>query len=103
MLRLTLLCSLFAVTTLAIAQPKPVLTVANWSDYINPELLTEFERQHNAEVKYVTYANAEDAETLLRGNQQVDVMVAPYQRIQGYLQDHLLAPTGMNAKQLTPH
>jgi putrescine transport system substrate-binding protein len=102
MRRLTLLCSLFAVSTLAIAQPKPALTVATWSDYINPELLVEFERQHNAEVKYVTYANAEGAETLLRGNQQVDVMVAPYQRIPSYLQDHLLAPTGMNAKQLKP-
>jgi putrescine transport system substrate-binding protein len=102
MRRLILLCSFLAASTLAIAQPKQVLTVVNWDDYVNPELLSEFERQHEAAINYVTYVNADEAEGLLRGKQAIDVMVAPYQRIPAYLQDHLLAPTGMNAKQLTP-
>lgn len=35
------------------------LTFANWSDYINPQLLDNFEKEHDVKIKYVQYSSNE--------------------------------------------
>ncbi|MES1026319.1 spermidine/putrescine ABC transporter substrate-binding protein [Gloeocapsa sp. BRSZ] len=39
--------------------PSNVLSVYNWSTYIAPEVITQFEKEFNAKVKYDTYENNE--------------------------------------------
>lgn len=47
----TLIAMCFALTILAgCGKPKPTLHVYNWSDYVDPELVTQFEKQYNCRV-----------------------------------------------------
>ena len=42
------------------AEKKPVLHIYTWSDYIKPELVQQFERDHNCKVVVDTYASNEE-------------------------------------------
>lgn len=51
------------------------LNVFNWSDYIDPELIPEFERRTGAKVQYDNYSSESELETkLLAGGGQYDVI-----------------------------
>ncbi|MEG1560453.1 MAG: spermidine/putrescine ABC transporter substrate-binding protein [Clostridia bacterium] len=39
---------------------KPTLQILNWGDYIDPELIKQFEKEFNCSVKYDTMANNEE-------------------------------------------
>ena len=45
---------------------KPVLYVFNWSDYIDPELINEFEKEFGCKIKYAFYDSNENMITKIR-------------------------------------
>src|SRR6185312_13494669 len=58
-----------------------VVNVYNWSDYIDPQVLKDFEKQYGIKVNYDVYDKNEVLETkLLTGNTGFDVVVpsAPF-------------------------
>ena len=60
-----------------------VVNVYNWSDYIDPQVLKDFEKQYGIKVNYDVYDKNEVLETkLLTGNTGFDVVVpsAPVSR-----------------------
>lgn len=55
----------------------PVLYIFNWSDYIDPELISEFEKQHGCKVKYSTYDSNENMLTKIKSSRQSFDIVFP--------------------------
>ena len=53
--------SLIGVPSLAAEDEKPTLTVFNWSEYIDPEVYAQFEKEFNCTVKEVTFETPEEA------------------------------------------
>lgn len=65
-LSLVLICAM-AVTLLAgCGESKPVLKVYNWGEYIDEDLLSEFEEQYGIEVRYSTFNTNEDLYTKVK-------------------------------------
>ena len=55
---------------------EPVLNIYNWSDYIDPELVKEFEREFGIKVNYDIYDSSEIVDTkLLTGRSGYDVVI----------------------------
>lgn len=54
--------------------PEPTLNVLNWSDYIAPELLEEFEQQHGVRVQYDNYASDGELESKMQAGARYDVI-----------------------------
>lgn len=70
---------LWALTTGCEAAEAPVLNVYNWSDYIAPETIENFERETGIEVNYDTYDSSETVEAkLLAGRTGYDVVDVAY-------------------------
>ena len=69
--QLTLLAS-----TLVWSGEEPVLNVYNWSDYIDPALVKEFEQEYGIKVNYDIYDSSEIVDTkLLTGRTGYDVVI----------------------------
>jgi putrescine transport system substrate-binding protein len=67
-----------AMAATAIAQPKleHTVNVYNWSDYIDPEVLSQFSKETGIKVQYDTFDSNETLETkLLAGKSGYDVVV----------------------------
>ena len=63
------------VSSVAHAADDPVLNVYSWTDYIAPELLSEFEREYGIHVNYDTYESSEIVDSkLLAGGTGYDVI-----------------------------
>ena len=61
------------------AGKKRVLKVLNYSDYIDPEVLKEFEKEYNVTIKYDEYEAAEEAWAKLRaGGAGYDVIITAH-------------------------
>ena len=61
----------------AAASSEPVLNVYNWSDYIQPSVITDFEKEYGIHVNYDVFDSNEILETkLLTGHTNYDI-VAP--------------------------
>jgi putrescine transport system substrate-binding protein len=59
----------------ALADAPATLNIYNWSDYIDPALLDEFEREFNIEVNYDVYDSSEMVDTkLMTGSTGYDVV-----------------------------
>ncbi len=57
------------------ARGKPRLNVFNWSNYVAPETIPEFEREHGVRVRYATYeSNEEMFAKVMSGNSGWDVV-----------------------------
>jgi len=55
---------------------KPILNIYNWSDYIDPALVEEFEQEYGIKVNYDIYDSSEIVDTkLLTGRTGYDVVV----------------------------
>ncbi len=62
--------------SVAQAAEEPLLNVYNWSDYIDPDLIEEFEREFGIKVNYDIYDSSEIVDTkLLTGRSGYDVVV----------------------------
>lgn len=70
------LAALIGLPLAAAAQPRKEVRVYNWSDYIDPALLTEFTEKTGITVVYDVYDNNEIVETkLLAGKTGYDIVV----------------------------
>jgi len=75
LLRAILPLALAVTATAALAQDK-VVNIYNWSDYIDPDVLTDFTDQTGIKVVYDVYDNNEIVETkLLAGGSGYDIVV----------------------------
>jgi putrescine transport system substrate-binding protein len=72
-----LVLAVACVSTSAIsADRENLLNIYNWSDYIDPELIEEFEREYGIKVNYDIYDSSEIVDTkLLTGHSGYDVVV----------------------------
>jgi putrescine transport system substrate-binding protein len=62
--------------TVAKGGEEPVLNVFNWSDYVDPKVLEDFQRETGIKVRYDVFASNEVLETkLLTGNSGYDIVV----------------------------
>lgn len=61
----------------ACAKKLPVLYIFNWSDYIDPELIKEFEAAHNCRIKYSTYDSNENMLTKIKSSRESFDLVFP--------------------------
>ena len=63
-------------SVLAWSAEQPILNVYNWSDYIDPTLVKEFEQEYGIKVNYDIYDSSEIVDTkLLTGRTGYDVVV----------------------------
>ncbi len=89
------------------ADKAQVLHVYNWTDYIEPSILTDFTKETGIKVVYDTFDSNEVLETkLLTASTGYDVVVPSNHNIQRYVQAKALAPLDFaqlpNRKNLWP-
>ncbi len=89
-------------------KPKGIVHMLNWPDYMNPDTLSNFEKETNIRVLHDVFANSsETKELLLSGSQRYDLMVQEGAQMRQILEgenaveilDHSKLP---NAKNLDP-
>src|SRR5689334_19531889 len=85
----------------------PRLNVYNWSDYVAPDTIANFEKEFGVEVRYATYeSNEEMLAKVFTGNSGWDVVFPTHSRLEPMSDAGLIAPlrheclTGL--KNLTP-
>lgn len=92
MKRRTFLIAAAAATTAACGR-RPRLNVYNWSDYVAPDTIPNFEREFGLEVRYGTYENGQEMlAQVMSGNSGWDVVFPSNDFIQPMRQMGLLAP-----------
>jgi putrescine transport system substrate-binding protein len=89
------------------ADKPQVLHVYNWTDYIDPQILTDFTAETGIKVVYDTFDSNEVLETkLLTGGTGYDIVVPSNHNMPRYIQAKALAPLDFaklpNAKNLWP-
>src|SRR6476661_4051190 len=73
--------------------PRPRLNVYNWSAYVAPETIPNFEAEFGVHVRYATYeSNEEMLGKVLGGNSGWDIVFPTHSRIQPMRNYGLLAP-----------
>jgi spermidine/putrescine transport system substrate-binding protein len=73
--------------------PRPRLNVYNWSAYIAPETIPNFEKEFGVRVRYATYeSNEEMLAKVLSGNSGWDVVFPTHNRLEPMRHYDLLAP-----------
>jgi len=73
-----LIFAVLALVLLATSCSKgPVLYVFNWSDYIDPELIAEFEKEYDCKVQYSTYDSNENMLTKIKSSRESFDLVFP--------------------------
>lgn len=73
--------------------PRRRLNVFNWSNYVAPETIPDFEREFATDVRYVTYESAEEMlAKVATGNSGFDVVFPPNNYIGPMREGGLLAP-----------
>ncbi len=84
----------FALAACSPAGPKEqVLHIYNWSDYIDPALLTEFTKETGIKVVYDTLDSNEILETkILQGNTGYDLVVPSNHNLPRYIQAGAIQP-----------
>src|ERR1044071_9606136 len=76
-----------------VRDPRPRLNVYNWSAYVAPETIPNFEREFGVRVRYATYeSNEEMLAKVLTGNSGWDVVFPTHNRIQPMREYRLLQP-----------
>ena len=73
--------------------PRPRLNVYNWSAYVAPDTIPNFEDEFGVRVRYATYeSNEEMLAKVLSGNSGWDVVFPTHNRLQPMRENGLLAP-----------
>lgn len=73
------------------------LNVYNWGDYIDPEVLKDFEKEYGIKVNYENYANNEEMLAKIQaGGTDYDVIFPSEYMIEAMIQQELLQPLDMN-------
>jgi spermidine/putrescine transport system substrate-binding protein len=72
---------------------RPRLNVYNWSAYVAPDTISNFENEFGARVRYATYeSNEEMLAKVLTGNSGWDIVFPTYNRVQPMREYGLLEP-----------
>lgn len=72
---------------------RPRLNVYNWSAYVAPETIPNFEKEFGVRVRYATYeSNEEMLAKVITGNSGWDIVFPTYNRVQPMRQYGLLQP-----------
>ncbi len=72
---------------------KQVLTIYNWGDYIDPDLLKEFEKEYGYKVIYETFDSNESMMTKIKqGGTAYDVTIPSEYTIQKMIKQEMLIP-----------
>ena len=75
------------------SKEEQVLHVYNWSDYIDPAVVRDFEAQHQVKVIYDTFASNEELLAKMQaGGQQYDVIFPSDYMVEIMVEEQLLAP-----------
>ncbi|MDO4902755.1 MAG: ABC transporter substrate-binding protein [Limosilactobacillus sp.] len=70
-----------------------LLTIYNWGDYIDPDLITKFEKETGYKVDYETFDSNESMLTKIRqGGTNYDLVVPSEYTVQRMKKEHLLSP-----------
>ena len=78
-------------------QGKPTLNVYNWGDYIDPEVIEQFEEEFNVKVNYDTFATNEDMYvSIAKGGTSYDVAFPSDYMIERMIAEGLLAKIDKN-------
>lgn len=73
-------------------EDKPTLNVYNWGDYIDPEVIKQFEKEFNVKVNYDTFATNEDMYvSIAKGGTSYDVAFPSDYMIERMIAEGLLA------------
>ena len=73
--------------------PRPRLNVYNWSAYVAPDTIPNFEKEFGVRVRYATYeSNEEMLAKVLSGNSGWDVVFPTHNRLLPMRENGLLAP-----------
>lgn len=81
----------------SLATASPALVVANWNDYIHPDLVAQFTAETGIPVDYRTFETDEDADALLRQEFPPDVLVPDSHYLPGLIRDGLLKPIAIRS------
>lgn len=82
-----------AVLAVVSCAQKPRLYVLNWGDYMDPELITAFEKEYGVRVSYKPAGSNEEMATLLQsGSQAYDIVVPSDYMIDKLIQEDMLQP-----------
>jgi len=93
MKRRTFLFGSLAATTACRRDRRPRLNVYNWSAYVAPDTIPNFEKEFGARVRYVTYeSNEEMLAQVITGNSGWDVVFPTHNRIPPMSSMGLLSP-----------
>lgn len=91
--RLPLLAALLAITSLGAVAQEKVVNIYNWSDYVDPQVLKDFEAETGIKVRYDVYDSNDTLEAkLLAGKSGYDVVVPTQYYMARQVQAKLLRP-----------
>jgi spermidine/putrescine transport system substrate-binding protein len=89
---LILLISAISFTAIGCNDDKPTLNVYNWGDYIDPDVIKDFEEEFNVKVNYNTFATNEDMYvSIAKGGTSYDVAFPSDYMIERMINEGLLA------------
>ena len=86
--------TLFAAAAAGAAESERELVILNWSDYLDPELVAEFEAQHSARVREVYFENDEARDKLMvqTDGKGYDLVMVDGTTLSSYVSRGWLAP-----------
>ena len=85
-------CLCFALLPCLAAAEDTVLTVLNWNDYIDPQVLVDFEKETGIKIDYKTYASAAEMNEMVASGGPADIVVPTNPDLPGLIKaDKLLA------------
>lgn len=86
-----------ALVAIACGEKKPSINVYNWGDYIDKDVLKEFEQEYGIKVKYDTFATNEDLYVKLKqGGSSFDVIFPSDYMIERMIREDLLVKLDKN-------
>jgi spermidine/putrescine transport system substrate-binding protein len=69
----------------------PVLRLYNWGEYIDDELISQFEEEHNVRVKVINFDSNEVALTQIKGGNQYDLVIPSDYAIEQLAKENLIS------------
>lgn len=95
---LVVLALTVATTSAAFAQSREVVNVYNWADYIDEEVIREFEREFGIRVNYDVFSNNEELHAkLIAGATGYDVIFPTDYMVEVLIEEGLLMPLDHDA------
>lgn len=96
-LLLVVLVLTISIVSVGCGQEKPVLNVYNWGDYIDPDVIKDFEEEFNIKVNYSTFTTNEDMYVKLKsGGTSYDVAFPSDYMIEKMIKEDMLLKIDMN-------